>query len=124
MHELGIASETHRLARARLAGAPPARLARVWMAVGELSAVDPELLRFAWEAVTGGGPDEGCVLEIRWCPSRQVCAACGDVPERAAGSWLRLCPRCGQPLRIEGGDELDLLRFEAEPLDDPQGAPR
>lgn len=118
MHELGIASEAHRICRANLADPARMRLVRVRLAVGELSAVEPDLLRFAWEAVVAGGPDEGCTLEIDWRPARQVCETCGEAAGRAPGSWLRLCPRCGQPLRVEGGQELDVVQFEAEPREE------
>ena len=61
--------------------------------------------------------DEGAQLEVRWCPTRQVCRACGEVAERQPGTWMRLCPRCSLPLDLEGGRELDLVRvsFQAEP---------
>jgi len=121
MHELGIAAEAHRLARANLPDAA-LRLARVWLAVGELSGVDPELLRYAWEAVTAEGPDAGCALEIDWRAACQVCDACDASAERPAGSWLRECPRCSRPLRIDGGQELDLVRLEAEPASEPREA--
>lgn len=119
MHELGIAAEAWRRARA---GLPEAglRLARVRLAVGELSGVEPDLLRFAWEAVTAGGPDEGCALDVEWCPARQVCDACGEAAARPAAAWLRECPRCAKPLRLEGGMELDLVRLEAEPASAPR----
>ena len=61
MHELGIATEIYRVSRRagdeRGAGA----LERVKVAVGELSAVEPDLLRFAWEAVVRDGPDDGAL---------------------------------------------------------------
>ena len=122
MHELGIAAEAHRLARAGLPDGA-LRLTRVWLAVGELSGVEPDLLGFAWEAVTGGGPDAGCALEIEWCPARQVCDACGIAAERPRGSWLDLCPRCAGALRIDGGQELDLVRLEADPAPAPLERP-
>ncbi|MGD8376647.1 MAG: hydrogenase maturation nickel metallochaperone HypA [Acidobacteriota bacterium] len=109
MHELGIALEIHRACREH---APAdGRLESVTVAIGELSSVEPELLRHAWEATVAAGPDAGAVLEIEWHPARQICSRCGDVPERSPGTWLRLCPRCGDPLRVDGGDQLDLLRF-------------
>jgi len=118
MHELGVASEVLRVCRAS-AGSGCARLERVTLAVGELSAVEPDLLRFAWEAATAGSPDAGAVLEIEWRPARQVCEACGDIAERATGSWLRLCPRCERPLRVEGGQELDVLHLSYEERETP-----
>jgi len=111
MHELGVAAEIHRLCRARIGPNPSARLERVEVLVGELSAVDPELLRYAWEAIVAGGPDAAAVLAIEWRAARQVCEGCGREAERASGSWMARCGRCGQPLRIDGGQELDVIRF-------------
>jgi hydrogenase nickel incorporation protein HypA/HybF len=122
MHELGIARDVHRLCRERLRGVAAARLVEVRLAVGELCAVEPELLRFAWQAVTAGGPDAGAELDVRWCPCRQVCEACGDQGERAPGTWARRCPRCARPLAIEGGRELDLLQLSYETPDDAEDA--
>lgn len=120
MHELGLAEDVLRACAAKLPAA--AHLERVRLAVGELAAVEPDLLRFAWTAVTEGGPHAGAVLEIEWRPARQVCEACGDVPERASGSWLRLCPRCARPLRVDGGQELDVLEL-AYDAPEPEGSP-
>src|SRR5512146_1105004 len=99
MHELSLATEVHRACRARIDERGGGRLERVRLAVGELSAVEPELLEFAWQAVVEGGADAGAALEVEWRPARQVCDGCGVVPERAAGDWLRFCPRCERPLR-------------------------
>jgi hydrogenase nickel incorporation protein HypA/HybF len=112
MHELGIAAEIHRLCGAWRGGSPPRRLARVRVAIGELSAVEPELLRYAWEAITAAGPDRGVALEIDWRRARQVCATCGTDAERAPGAWVLKCPDCGTPLAVEGGRELDLIGLE------------
>ena len=120
MHELSIATELYRLCvrerEARDAGA----LLEVYVDCGELSAVEPDLLRFAWQAVVEGGPDEGAVLHVRFCPARQVCTTCGEVAERQPGSWMRLCPTCSLPLRLEGGDELDLVRVTLQESPLPQ----
>ena len=110
MHELGLAIEIHRIARQAAderAGGP---LESVTVAVGDLAAVEPRLLEFAWRAVVEGTPDSGALLDVEWHPARQSCPSCGDVAERAPGSWMRLCPRCGEPLSVTGGDELDVLR--------------
>jgi Zn finger protein HypA/HybF involved in hydrogenase expression len=106
MHELGLAAQIHRLCRRQLP--PAARLHRVQLAVGELAAVEPELLRYAWEAMVGDGPDAGAALEIAWCAATQRCTSCGAVAERDAAEWKRECPGCGGTLAIEGGFELDV----------------
>ncbi|MHC4948648.1 MAG: hydrogenase maturation protease [Planctomycetota bacterium] len=115
MHELSIATELYRACRAEIEGRGGGRLEVVRIAVGELSAVEPDLLRSAWPAVTHGGPDAEATLEIDWHPARQTCPTCGPVAERQAGTWLRLCPACERPLIVEGGRELDIVRIEFEP---------
>jgi hydrogenase nickel incorporation protein HypA/HybF len=124
VHEMGLAAEIHRIARDATAGHGLVRLERVRLAVGELAAVEPDLLDFAWKALTAGGPDEGAVLQVDWRRARQTCAACGDVAERAPGSWLRLCPECGGVLHVEGGDELDVLQVVFEEAVSLQGGIR
>lgn len=116
VHEMGLALEIHRACRARLAPHGPARIDSVKVAVGELSAVEPEILRYAWEAVVADGPDAEATLEIEWHPARQVCDDCGEIRERVDGTWLRFCPRCEMPLRVEGGRQLDVVQFAFTPL--------
>jgi Zn finger protein HypA/HybF involved in hydrogenase expression len=95
-------------------------LQTVRLAVGELSAVEPELLAYAWEAVVTDGPDAGAELVIEWHPAIQHCSGCGEDKQRSEGSWMRLCPDCGLPLEVTGGDELDILDLSFEPAgDDP-----
>jgi len=120
MHEMGVATEIRRIARESVAGRGAGRITHVRLAVGDLAAVEPEILRYAWEAVVEGTPEEGAVLDVEWRPALQTCLACGNVPGRAHGSWLRLCPRCGGVLRVTGGDDLDVLQvvFEEE---EPEG---
>jgi hydrogenase nickel incorporation protein HypA/HybF len=108
MHEMGIAAEVYRIARQAAAGADGGALESVTVVVGELSAVEPDLLRFAWEALLDGTGDATARLDVEWRRARQVCARCGEVEERAPGSWLRLCPRCQTPLSVSGGDELEV----------------
>ena len=81
--------ELYRVCRSELQARGGERLDEVRVAVGELSAVEPELLAFAWEAVIADGPDAGARLDVEWHPARQRCPECGDVVERQPGSWLR-----------------------------------
>jgi len=108
---MSIAIALYRGCRIEVDSRGGGRLHAVVARVGELTAVEPELLRFAWEAVTAEGPDAGAVLDVEWCPTRQVCASCGEIDGRQPGSWLRLCPRCAAPLSLEGGQELELTRI-------------
>ena len=109
MHEMTIAAEIQRIGRATVERNGDGRLDSVRVAVGELTAIEPQLLVFAWEALTRGGPDEGARLDVEWRAARQFCATCGGWKTRGHGTWLRLCPDCGMPLKVEGGTELDVL---------------
>lgn len=108
MHETGLAADAYRIARQAADARGGGRLESVRLVVGELAAVEPDLIAYAWEAAVAGTSDEGAKLAIEWSAAKQTCAACGEIPERAAGSWLRLCPRCDGPLAVSGGDELDV----------------
>jgi len=110
MHETGLAADVYRIAREAADARGGGPLESVTLVVGELAAVEPDLIVFAWEAVVAGSPDAGARLAIEWRNAKQTCGTCGDIPERAAGSWLRLCPRCDGPLVVSGGDELDVRR--------------
>jgi len=118
LHEMGIAMSLYRTCRKEVDKQGSGRLQKIRVAVGELSAIDPELLRFAWEA-TIQDPDAGCELEIDWKPAIQRCPKCEEIKPRGDQSWLMICPECGSPLRVEGGYELDLLEitFESESED-------
>jgi hydrogenase nickel incorporation protein HypA/HybF len=115
VHELSIAQEIHRTSRAAVAAHGAGRLERVTVAVGELTAIEPDLLAFAWQALTESGPDAGSVLEVEWRPARQFCAECNAEKPRPERAWLRLCPDCGQPLQVSGGLELDVLQVAFVP---------
>jgi len=119
---MGIAMSIYDTCRAAVAKHGGGRMESVQVAVGELSALEPELLRFAWEAVVESGPHAGCRLEIDWRSARQHCPACAAEKERSAGSWLRVCPDCGGPLELEGGDELDVLQVSFVSYDAERGA--
>ena len=122
MHEMGLAIEIRRLAREAVAGRGPGRIEIVRVAVGELSAVEPDLLKFAWEAAAAGTEEAASKLEVDFRPARQTCQVCGEIAGRAPGSWLRLCPRCGDPLTVSGGDDLDVLSVVFEEMVPVEGA--
>ena len=118
MHEMGIAIEIYRTCRETIREHGQGRLQHVRIAVGELAAVEPDLLSFGWEAVIADGPDAGAELEIDFCRADQRCPTCGEAKDRSEGSWFRICPDCGSPLEVSGGDELDVLEVSFETDDD------
>jgi hydrogenase nickel incorporation protein HypA/HybF len=84
----------------------------VTVRVGELSGVDPELFRTAYETFRAGTICERVPLELRRVPASWSCPRC--LRPIARGEVLR-CPDCRDPARLdEGGDALTLDRIEME----------
>ncbi len=106
MHEISLATNILETAERFVAGGV---IESVRVAVGELSAVEPDLLIFAWEAVVCGTRHQHSQLLVDWIPARQTCPRCGTEAERGAGQWHFNCARCGSPLAIEGGTEMDIM---------------
>jgi hydrogenase nickel incorporation protein HypA/HybF len=107
MHELGIVQEVIAVVTDRAAGA---RVTRVVLEIGKLSAVLPDAVRFCFDLVAEGTAAEGAVLEIIETPGRARCRACG------AGLTLdRPFGRCacgGSDLEWLSGEELKIKEME------------
>ncbi len=121
---MGIALEVYRTCREAVRDHGPGRIDRVRLAIGELAAIEPELVLFAWQAVVGDGPDRDAVLEVDWRPVTRHCRSCNRDTGPGDGSWLRLCSVCGQPLALSGGDELDVLELVYLADDEARGEAR
>jgi hydrogenase nickel incorporation protein HypA/HybF len=104
MHELGITQEILAVVSERSEGA---RVRRVVLEIGKLTAILPDALRFCFEVCSAGTVAEGAELEIDELPGRARCRQCGaevqfDQPfgRCACGSsdldWLS-----GEELRIK-----------------------
>jgi len=114
VHELSMAIELYRTCRAEVDARGGGRLASAGVTVGELSAVEPDLLRFAWSAVVSDNDDRGAELDIEWREAVQRCVSCGVAADRPPGEWLLTCSGCGGTLSIEGGRELELCSVTFE----------
>ncbi len=87
-------------------------LRRVSLRVGELTAVEPEALRFCFDASVKGTPLEGAVLEIEEVPLTGRCADCSS--EFRMEGFACVCPGCkGRSIERLTGGELDLVSIEA-----------
>jgi hydrogenase nickel incorporation protein HypA/HybF len=115
VHEMGIVSEV-------LVAVVEAseRINSVRATVGELTAVVPDALQFAWEALTPGTLAEGAVLEITETAARSRCLECGA--EFGHGRFDRLCPSCGGfACEVLAGNELRIDDIDVD-LADADGA--
>ncbi len=86
---------------------------RLELAVGRLSGVHCDSLRFAFELLSPGTPAEGAKLSIREPPAISRCHRCGASTEIA--EMVIDCPQCGSPeIVIEEGRELLLESIEID----------
>jgi hydrogenase nickel incorporation protein HypA/HybF len=107
MHELGITQEIIEIAAAKAEGA---RVRRLVVEIGKLSAVLPDAVRFCFEVCREGTPLAEAELEIREPPGRGRCRQCGAdvILERPFGRCA-----CGNTdLEWLSGDQLRIMEME------------
>jgi hydrogenase nickel incorporation protein HypA/HybF len=120
MHEMGIAM---RIVEIAISAIPPdiedARIERVNLKVGRLTAVVPESLRFCFSIASSDTPLAGASLEIEETPIVVECDECGA--ETTIERPLFACGECGSgKVTIVSGRELDILSIEvADPEVEP-----
>jgi hydrogenase nickel incorporation protein HypA/HybF len=113
MHEMGIASSVLDAVRAESRRFPEGHVHKVGLRIGELAGVDPESVRFCFDALVRGSDLEPLALEIEYRSRRHVCAACGQ--SFAAANENSACPACGSAdASFSGGDELEIAYLEVE----------
>ncbi len=111
MHEMALAESVVQIAvdQARAAGAD--RIVAVWLEIGQLSHVEPDAMRFCFDAVTAGTPAAGARLEIDRVPGKAWCHDCGA--EVAIPRLGAECPSCGgYKLQVSGGDDMRVKEME------------
>lgn len=113
MHELGIASSVLDAVRSELIQHPNSRAAVVGLRIGELAGVDPESLRFGFDALVKDSDLDPLRLEVEYVSREQECLDCASrfAPDR----YSLDCPSCGSLRgRCVAGDELDIMYIELE----------
>ena len=89
------------------------RVRTVVLEIGRLAAVEPEAMRFCFDAVAGGSIAEGARLEIIEIPGEGCCTSCGK--RMAMEELYGLCPECGSPcLQVVAGDRIRVKNLEVE----------
>jgi hydrogenase nickel incorporation protein HypA/HybF len=91
-----------------------ARVVRLWIRIGDLAGVDPDLLATAYDTFRERSICADAPLEIRRVAARWSCPRCGE--RIATGDVLR-CRGCGAPATLSEGDEIILDRIEMEVAD-------
>jgi len=111
MHEFSLVQALIERVEAEAAARHATAVHRLSVRIGELSAVEPELLSTAFEAYREGTVCRQAGLHVERVPARWVCRSCGRALEK--GGVLR-CAECGGPGRLAAGDEIVLASIEME----------
>jgi len=113
MHEMSLCEAMLRIVEDQARANDFVRVRIVRLEIGALSAVDPEALRFCFDAVTRGSVAEGARLEIETPPGLAWCHSCCKTVEIAARQDP--CPLCsGYRLEVTGGAEMRIIDLEVE----------
>ncbi|MEH2048983.1 hydrogenase maturation nickel metallochaperone HypA [Nostoc sp.] len=111
MHELGI---TQNIVAIVTENAKGAKVQRVLLEIGKLSAIMPDAIRFCFDICTQGTVLEGAKLEIVEIPGLAKCRQCGA--EISVDKPFGIC-NCGSvQLDLITGEELKIKEIEIEEL--------
>lgn len=85
----------------------------VWLEIGQLSGVEPQAMKFCFDAVTRHSIAQDARLEIIATPGSGWCMACAlTLP---MNQLYDECPRCGsQQMQVNGGTEMRLKELEVD----------
>jgi hydrogenase nickel incorporation protein HypA/HybF len=113
IHELNIAEAVLKAVQTEALRYPGSFPRKVGVRVGELAAVDPEALRFCFDAIIRETDLGSLQLEVEVCPLRHRCQDCGQ--EFIVRDYDFCCPQCGSERSVcISGDELGLAYLEVE----------
>lgn len=113
MHELSLAENLMRIIEDEAIKQRFHRVRSVTLEIGKLAAVEPEAMRFAFDAVTRDTLADSARLELIETPGQGRCADCAALV--AMDEMLALCPQCGSGrVRVIGGDRMRVVELEAE----------
>lgn len=89
------------------------RVKTVWLEIGALSAVEPEAMRFCFDAVMRNTLADAARLEIIAVPGEAWCAQCGKTVQ--VEQRFDACPECGScQLQVTGGEDMIIKELEVE----------
>ncbi len=113
MHELSIANSIFDTVSMEMTRLNLQSIQAVVLRVGALSAVDPEALRFSFEAITAETPLANTKLEIEQVAIQGKCKICGS--KFTVEDFIFACPLCqsGQ-IEVTHGEEMEIAYLEVE----------
>ncbi len=111
MHEMSLAEGVLQVIEDAARKDQFQKVATVWLEIGQLSGVEPEAMRFCFDAVTRDSVAEGAQLEIIATPGQGWCMACAKTVPMS--EVFGECPECGGfQLQVTGGTEMRIKELE------------
>jgi hydrogenase nickel incorporation protein HypA/HybF len=113
MHEMSIATSVLEAVEAEAERHGGGRVLKIGLRIGEWSGVDPEALRFCFDALVAGRETTAPALEIDFRPRQNRCPSCGTV--FALKDFEIQCPECrAEVTEPVSGNELEVAYIELE----------
>ena len=113
MHEMSLAESVLQIIEDAAREQDFRRVRSVTLEIGRLAAVEPDAMRFCFDAVMAGTLAEGARLEIIETPGEGRCSECGAMVEMQEAYGL--CPQCDSPrLQVVAGDRMRVMDMEVE----------
>ena len=113
MHEMALAEGILQLVEETAQRERAQRVKLVVLEIGQLSTVEPESLKFCFDAITRGSIANGAKLEIVDVPGAGWCMECADTVSMT--ELLSACPQCGSyQLQATGGTEMRVREIEID----------
>ncbi len=110
MHELSIAENIIDIVESYRGECDFTRCNSITLRLGLFSAVDEEALRFAFEALTEGGPYAETILKVEKTYPQATCSCQRSFEVR---DFYYSCPECGSvTAELTGGDDLNIVQLE------------
>lgn len=113
MHEMSICEGILQVLETEAGKQGFSKVKTVWLEIGDLSSIEPEALKFGFDAVMRNSLADGSRLEIINIPGRAWCMQCAG--EVAIKRRFDECPECGSyQLQATSGDEMRIKELEVE----------
>jgi len=113
MHEMSLCEGVLQILEDNAKSQGFKRVISVWLEIGGLSGVEPEAMRFCFDAITRNTLADHAKLEIIEIPGEAWCMKCAkNVQVRQR---FDECPDCGSyQLQVTGGDQMRIKELEVE----------
>lgn len=113
MHEMSVTRSMLDIVRREMEANNFHTLKKLKIRVGELTAIEPDSLRFCFDVSIKGTPLEGAELEIEEVPLSGRCRGCRA--EFRITAFENRCPKCGSTdIERVSGHELDIISIEGD----------